>query len=199
MLVNDICLTRCQVNNAAKKGNYIVLNCTTQIPSESGSLVNCAISAYISEEIYRNPRLKQLGLKPGAFLKLTGKTVINVENTNIHMDMLIETVRRIEYPAKQSEAIIKLFDVKTSTSARSVNELSDHVEFTVQYKNSENAKGRLIVMGLGYNEPKVELGHRYNVSGTLFFRYDNGSFVPVIRTDTVVKDIVLDERVPVKM
>lgn len=197
--MNNICLTRCLVNGAKRQGNYVALNCTTQICTETGSPVNCNVFVYISEEDFKNKRLQQIGLKPGACFKMTGKTVIDGEPTSAKISMMIDSPKFIEYPGKKSEGFIKLFDVR-SPSAVGIRRCQDRFEILSSYINTKDGPQRkaVVCVGLEY-EHEIYQNTGYNISGPFLFRRVGGVIMPVIYTETFVRDIVLDERVPVKI
>lgn len=197
--MNNICLTRCLVNGARRQGDYVVLNCTTQICTESGSPVNCNVSAYISEETYKSKRLQQIGLKPGACFKFSGKTVIDGEPTSAKISMMIDAPRFIEYPGKESKGYIKLFDIR-SPAPPGIRRCKNRFEIISSYMNTKNGPARkaIVCVGLEY-EKELAPNTGYNVSGSFLLRRVGENLMPVIYTETFVKDIVLDERIPVKI
>jgi len=186
------------ISGASLNGKFVRFDGTTQVCSESDSPVNCSLSAYMPLDVYKNPRTKQLNVSPGCFLKLTGKTVINSEGTNVKIDMFIDTARRIEYPAKKCSGQIKLFDVR-SISTGAVMRCSDRMEMMCNYYNKQNSP-RYIIVRTGFNDQAcLQCNTNYNVSGEFRLRLVQGMIIPVVFADTLVKDIRLDERISIKM
>lgn len=198
-MMNDICFSRCQVHGAEEKEQHIVLSCSTIVLSESGSPMDCSLSVFMPVDIYLNPRMKQVGLKPGAYLKFTGKTVCNSVGNRIHFDMLLETPRRVEPASKTSDAFVVLFDAVLAQQGYRM--YRDYMEAFLYYSNSPTSKRRFIIVRTDMNHVQdMKREGKYNFSGPLRMRLVDGNMMPVVKTETFVRDIVLTEfNVPIKM
>lgn len=196
--MNNICLTRCLVNSAQFKGNYIVLNCSTKLFTERNSPVNCTVFAYITEEIMKNKRLQQIGLKPGAYFKMTGKTVIDSDASGVKINMMIDAARFIEYPEKESVGRIKLLDIQSPNKQVGFKFCKNYYEILASYLNTPNGPQRKIIVkaDIAYQN-EIALNTSYNISGDFFLRKMGNQYYPVVWAKTFVRDIRIDERIPV--
>lgn len=199
--MNDVCFTNVNIKNITEQGNYKILSCTTQIPTEQRGFINAIVFVYIDKVLFseknENKRTKDM-LSVDKSICVTGKTVHEIKNGQIAFRVLVQNARRIEMSRNKYEVNVKLFDVCIDTLVHQRNLLTNREEVLCKYFNSDdkNTPARDIIISVPIAKvPVLKDNTSFNLSGSFVIRQTANKLYPVIITRTFVKDTKLDENI----
>lgn len=194
--MNDMSFSNIRIQSISSKGKYHVITGITKIPTEKGALFNASVQVFIESSIFAeiNEKKDQL-LKVGNTFSATGKTVCDINGSNILFNILVTKKRRIDLAKKNFEILVKLLDADVDELVSISNPNTSRTEVICKYYNTENKQTgeRSIIVSIKPEKSKIlQEKSSYNCSGYLVIRQSSSNLLLVVVAKTFIKDVELN-------
>lgn len=195
-MVNDFGFPKSTILNVLEKEKFAIIICNTIIPDEYGNNFTTKLYVYVEKKLYfeKKEKYKDM-LLIGKNIYVAGKTVHEIENGELIFKVHVQSLKGIDYSRKKENAQAKMLEITLPKIVK--KSLANRCEFLGTYYNDEEKTlGRKIVISIPKEKEKIlKDDTEYNISGKLVLRKGNNQILPVVISETFVKDVPLNTNV----